>query len=161
MNAQMDFIETLTKQNVLPLCKFTFFHNKKTPKQNITQLPFPDFCAPPEHVLTSITGVNLLYIVGDVWQYCVPTAEADTLVSAVVVGLDRVWQTYRFITEIICQHYTNEQPVIRPDIKTTQYCGPQPPFVCSSEITSCSYLKILLHLREKITDMLINKTHIS
>lgn len=61
MNAQMDFIETLTKQNVLPLCKFTFFHNK-----NITQLPFPDFCAPPEHVLTSITGVNLLYIVGDV-----------------------------------------------------------------------------------------------
>lgn len=66
MNAQMDFIETLTKQNVLPLCKFTFFHNKKNPKQNITQLPFPDFCAPPEHVLTSITGVNLLYNVSDV-----------------------------------------------------------------------------------------------
>lgn len=65
MNAQMDFIETFTKKNALD--KFTFFHNKKTPKQNITQLPFSDFGAPGEHVLTSIMGVNPLYI-SDVWQ---------------------------------------------------------------------------------------------
>lgn len=44
MNAQMDFIETLTKQNVLPLCKFTFFHNKKPPNKTL-----PNF-----HSLTSV-----------------------------------------------------------------------------------------------------------
>lgn len=50
-----------------------FYHEKKRPSinlhffttKNVTQLPFSDFCAPREHVLTAITGVNPLYI-GDV-----------------------------------------------------------------------------------------------
>lgn len=98
-----------------------------------------DCCALREPCFDSACESILFYVCTALTvPVCAYWGMLGAVVKAAVVHPDWAWQTYHFITEIICQHYHRTyRKAITLDIKTT-HCVDKPPTYPLSIITCLS-----------------------